>query len=161
AFDRRLDDPRGHINIPASTIEDIVSAVSDKIEALEAVQIRKIKNKQQIDLDGALRENPILRTGLRGKTIAEYVASKPNNWKAEQFISDLAIMRYRDTEDLSKAIAAAAANPESYVANLREIAGKLDQSKKDALAEYILHRKSVIELVEAARKFKADGGRAP
>lgn len=161
AFDRRLDDSRARINVPASVVEEIVSLVSDKIEALEKVQIRKIKEEQEVDLEGALRENPILRAGLRGRTIADYVAGKPNIWKAEQFISDLAVMRFRDTEDLSKAIAAAAANPDNYVANLREIAGKLDQSKKDALAEYVLHRKSVIELVEAARKFKAEGGRAP
>jgi hypothetical protein len=161
AFDRRLDDHRARINISASVIEDIVSRVSEKIEALESGQIRKIKTHQAVDLEAALRENPILRAGLRGRTISEYVAGKPNVWKAEQFISDLAIMRYRDSEDLSKAIAAAAANPDNYVANLHEIAGKLDQTKKDALAEYVLHRKSVIELVEAARKFKADGGLAP
>lgn len=36
----------------------------------------------------------------------------------------------------------------------------MDANKKDALAEYVLHRKSVIELVEAARKFGGDGKRA-
>lgn len=161
AFDRRLDDSRARINISPTVIETIVSLVSDQIERLEQGQIQKIKREQEVDLEGALRENPILRAGLRGKGIAEYVKSKPNNWSAEQFISDLAILRYRDTEDLTKAIAAAAANPENYAKNLQEIAGKLDQSKKDALAEYVLHRKSVIELVEAARKFQTDGRRAP
>lgn len=161
ALDKRLDDTRSRINISPQTVDQIVGMVCERIEALERIQIKKLKDRQATELEAALRENPILRAGLRGKTISDYVSGKPNNWDSEKFISDLAVMRYRATEDLSKAIAAAAASPEDYVANLKEIAGQLDQTKKDALAEYVLHRRSVIELVEAARKFKGDGSRAP
>ena len=41
------------------------------------------------------------------------------------------------------------------------LASALDENKKEALAEYVLHRKSVIELVETARKFRPDDGRTP
>lgn len=49
------------------------------IDLVEAAQKAKIKSVQSTDLQEALRENPILRIGLKGKTIADYVADKPNS----------------------------------------------------------------------------------
>lgn len=161
AFENRLDDSRSRINIPASAIETIVSLVSARIETLEEQQIEAIKKAQSVDLEGALRENPILRAGLRGRTVQEYVKSKPNNWTPEQFISDLAIERYRVSANLSRDIAKAAANPEDYAQKLQALVTQLDRTKKDALAEYVLHRKSIIELVESARKYTCVGDHSP
>ncbi|MET1413350.1 hypothetical protein ABVF61_13830 [Roseibium sp. HPY-6] len=161
AFESRLNDARTGINITSKTIENIVSSISKIIQKDEVEQIEKIKSEQSIDLNEALRENPILRIGLKGRTLGEYVSSKPNNWTAEEFISDLAIERHRATNDLSKAIVHAANDAENYEKNIKEIVGKLDENNKEALAEYIIHRKNIIELVEAARKFGSDGNRAP
>lgn len=161
AFESRLNDARTGLNLPAKTIDGIVAAVSNVIQTAEITQIEKIKDEQSHNLSEALRENPILRIGLKGRTLKEYVASKPNNWSAEEFISDLAIERFRASTDLSKQIAAAAANPENYEQKIQELVSKLDDTKKNSLAEYVLHRKSVIELVEAARKFQNDGKRTP
>jgi hypothetical protein len=78
AFEKRLNDARTSINLPGSVVEHIVSIVSDEIQSREKDQIEKIKIGQVVDLDSALRENPILRLGLRGKTSKEYVATRPN-----------------------------------------------------------------------------------
>jgi hypothetical protein len=162
AFENRLNDSRTSINLPSGVIEDIVSAVGDAIQTTEAGQIAKIKGSQSVELGGALRENPILRLGLRGRTLDEYVANKPNNWKAEQFISDLAIERYRASTDLTRQITAAANNPEDYQQKLKDLVAKVEQGEKEALAEYVIHRKNIIQLVESARKYSGDGtSRAP
>lgn len=161
AFESRLNDARTGLNLSSKTIEWIVSEVSNVIQKSEATQIEKIKSEQSHDLSGALRENPILRIGLKGRSVTEYVASKPNNWSAEEFISDLAIERFRASTDLTKQIANATTNPEDYRQKIEKLAKTLDANKKEALAEYVLHRKSVIELVEAARKFQSDGTRTP
>ncbi|WP_201838591.1 sensor histidine kinase [Microvirga zambiensis] len=161
AFETRLNDARTGLNIPIKTIEKIVTKISDVIQVNENSQIDKIKRDQTYSLGEALRENPILRIGLKGRSVGEYVASKPNNWSAEEFISDLAIERFRASSDLTRAITKAANNPVDYQNRIQELVSKLDANKKDALAEYVLHRKSVIELVEAARKFKEDTKRAP
>lgn len=161
AFETRLNDSRTGLNLPVKNIEAIVSKISDVIQAGESAQIDKIKRDQSADLGGALKENPILRIGLKGKSIQEYVATKPNNWSAEEFISDLAIERFRASTDLTKAITKAASDPANYRERIQELVNTLDANKKEALAEYVLHRKSVIELVEAARKFGGDGKRAP
>ncbi|KND20485.1 hypothetical protein ADZ37_03495 [Pannonibacter phragmitetus] len=161
AFESRLNDARTALNLSTKTVEGIVSKVSDIIQEAESAQIDKIKSEQSNDLNGALKENPILRIGLKGRSISDYVASKPNNWSAEEFVSDLAIERFRATTDLSKQIASVMANPDSYREKIEGLASALDQTKKEALAEYVLHRKSVIELVETARKYRPDGGRTP
>jgi hypothetical protein len=154
AFETRLNDSRTGMNLAPKAVERIVSAVSDAIQKGESSQIAKIKAEQSADLTDALRENPILRLGLKGRTVADYVVSKPNNWTAQQFVSDLAIERFRASKELSKAITLAAANEENYVETIKDIVSKIDQGNKEALAEYVIHRKRVIEMVEAARKYK-------
>lgn len=161
ALERRLNDSRTSINLAPKVMEEIVSKVSEAIQGKETSQIDKIKTTQSETLGDALRENPILRLGLRGKTVKEYVAGKPNNWKAENFVSDLAIERYRATNDFTKQMVAAANSAEDYEKKVKDLVNKLDEGKKEALAEYIIHRKNIIELIEIARKFKDDGKRAP
>ncbi|UDF05359.1 ATP-binding protein [Asticcacaulis sp. AND118] len=120
AFERRLNDARTGINISPSTIEEIVSSVGDIIQNTEKSQIIKIKTAQSKELEGALKENPILRIGLKGRSVHDYVSGKPNNWKAQDFVSNLAIERYRVSRDLSKAITSAANNPDDYMAKIRD-----------------------------------------
>jgi hypothetical protein len=161
AFEGRLNDARTGIDLAPKAVERIVSAVTDVIKKTENLQIDKIKNEQSTDLTDALRENPILRIGLRGKTVREYVSAKPNSWKAQEFVADLAIERFRASKDLTKAISSVADNAESYTANIKEIVSKIDANNKEALAEYVIHRKQVIELVETARKYTDDKKHAP
>lgn len=161
AFEKRLNDARTGINLSPKIIEEIVSSISSIIQNGEKKQIEKIKKSQAKNLDEALRENPILRLGLRGQSISAYVTGKPNNWTNQQFVSDLAINRYRASRDLSKEIASAAQNPEEYSKHIAEIVKKIDDNNKEALAEYVVHRKKVIELVEAARRYGDGGKHAP
>ena len=161
AFENRLNDARTAININPKVISQIVSAVSNVIQEIETAQINKIKTSQSVDLKDALQENPILRLGLRGKTISDYVSSKPNNWTAQEFVSDLAIERFRASKELTKSITFAASNPENYINKIKDIVSKIDENNKEALAEYVIHRKNVIELVETARKFSSGTKYAP
>jgi hypothetical protein len=161
ALEKRLNDARTSFDLPSKVVEEIVSEVSGAIQVGEKGQIDRIKKGQSTELDEALRENPILKLGLRGRTVDEYVATRPNNWKAEQFVSDLAIERFRATADLSRAIVAALENAENYKSQLKDLAEKVDEGQKEALAEYVIHRKNIIELVQAARRYGDDGKRKP
>jgi hypothetical protein len=154
-FETRLNDSRTSLDVSPKAIEEIVGAVCEKIQDRETDQVQKIKAGQAERLNAALHENPILRLGLRGKTLGEYVALKPNNWGPEQFVQDLALSRYRNSGELRRQIAEAASNVESYAEKIQELASRIDAGKKEALAEYVIHRKSIIELIDAARKFGA------
>ena len=153
AFETRLNDSRTSLDMPPKAVEEIVGAVCDKIQDREKQQIEKIKSGQATKLNVALHENPILRLGLKGQSLAEYVARKPNHWGPEEFVQDLALSRYRNTGDLLKQITEAANDPVSYVEKIKDLASRIDEGKKEALAEYVIHRKSIIELIDAARKF--------
>ncbi|MCP9319152.1 sensor histidine kinase [Acetobacter persici] len=161
AFESRLNDSRTQINISHEETEEITSSISDIIQEEEKEQIGKIKKQQTLDLKNALIENPILRLGLRGKSLSDYVKQKPNNWTAQNFVSDLAIERYRSSRDLTKLIAQISDNPDSYIKDIKSITQKIDSNNKEALAEYVVHRKKVIELVEIARKMGSSGNYAP
>lgn len=156
-LETRLNDSRTSVDIPAKSAEAMVSAVCDAITNKETTQILKIKEEQTACLAGALSENPILRLGLKGQTLSQYVARKPNHWKAEEFVQDLALSRYRATNDLMKDIAQASNDEAKYIEKIKELAGKIDAGKKEALAEYVLHRKNIIELLNAARRFDSGG----
>lgn len=161
AFETRLNDARTNIGVSPKTIEDIVNKISAVIQSRESDQIERIKRDQSTELVDALRDNPILRLGLRGKTVGEYVAHSPNSWRKEEFISDLAIERYRAAQDLDRQIEMAANNPADYGHRIKELVGKVDEGKKEALAEYVIHRKSIISLIESARRYNDDGKIAP
>lgn len=107
AFESRLNDARTSIALQPSVLEDLVSAVSSEIEKVENEQVKKLMKRQSSILVTALKENPILRLGLRGRSLDEYISSKPNSWRAEDFVSDLALSRYRASNDLSKKLVAA------------------------------------------------------
>jgi len=107
-FETRQNDSRTSLDLPPKTIEEIVGAICDKIQVREADQVQKIKTGQTERLNLALHENPILRLGLRGQSLGEYVARKPNNWGPEEFVQDLALSRYRNTGDLLRQITEAA-----------------------------------------------------
>lgn len=160
-LEKRLNDSRTSIDIPPKAIEDVVSAIAREIEAREGAQVQIIKEAQRKELAEALGENPILRTGLGGQSLEEYVKGKPNSWGADQFVSDLALKRFRATYNLSQSIAHASTNRESYYEQIHELVRKLDNEKKDALAEYVVHRRKIISLVEAARRFDENDLIAP
>lgn len=153
AFETRLNDSRTSLDIPPKAVEEIVGTVCDKIQDREKQQIEKIKTGQAQKLNLALHENPILRLGLKGQSLSEYVAKKPNHWGPEEFVQDLALSRYRNTGDLLRQITEAANDPASYAEKIKDLASRIDAGKKEALAEYVIHRKSIIELLDAARRF--------
>jgi hypothetical protein len=160
-FEKRLNDARTSINITPKEVEGVVSAIAEVIEGAESDQIAKIKSAQKEELASALIENPILRMGLRGETLEDYVRQKPNSWGADQFVSDLALKRYRFSEDISESISKVSEDEDAYISEIKGIVEALDEQKKDALAEYVVHRKKVIKLIEVARKFDADSKIAP
>ena len=160
-FDAHLNDVRSTIGITPNAVEKISSEIKRLIEALETAQIKKIKDRQQVDLSAALMENPILRLGLRGQSLDTYVEKQPNSWKAENFVADLALERFRSTRELSKSIAVAVQSPEGYIEEIKELVSQIDESNKETLAEYVVHRRRVLELLDATRRFSGDGSRSP
>ncbi|WP_157994947.1 hypothetical protein [Paracoccus tegillarcae] len=90
--------------------------------------------------------------GLKGNLFPSMLQRNPTTG-AGRICSRLALSRYRNTGDLLKQITEAANDPASYADKIKDLASRIDAGKKEALAEYVIHRKSIIELLDAARKF--------
>ena len=151
AFEARLNDSRTGINLSKSTIEKLVSKIAEIISEVEKEQHDAIKSIQRTALEETLKANPILRLGLRGKTVDEYLKSKPNNWSSENFIGDLAIHKNRESNAINKSIEAIKDGKIEYEKKFKEISDKIDARNRDSLAEYVIHRKSVLDLLDAFR----------
>jgi hypothetical protein len=93
----------------------------------------------------------LLRYGLSGNTVAEYVRSKPNNWRQENFVSDLTIQRLREERRWSSYVQKTIANKELFAERKKQLLKRVSDTYLDALAEYIVHRKAVIEIADQLR----------
>lgn len=95
-LDTNANQARTSLESSDEEILEIVDRSCKSILTTESEQHEKIKSTQRDDVVQLLARHPLLRYGLTGSTVAEYVRSKPNNWRQENFVSDLAIQRFRE-----------------------------------------------------------------
>lgn len=138
-------------------IKEIVDEASSLILETEDEQNLRIKIEQRKDVAELFSSQPLLRFGLSGLTIEEYVDKKPNNWNKERFVSDLAIQRFREERRWREYVAETVADPKLYEERKAKLFSKVSDTYRDALAEYVVHRKAVIEIADQLREFDSDG----
>lgn len=95
-LDTHANQSRTALEVSEDEMLAIVDAACDAILDTEIEQHEKIKSTQRDDVIQLLSRHPLLRYGLSGTTVFDYVRSKPNNWRQENFVSDLAIQRLRE-----------------------------------------------------------------
>lgn len=156
-LDSRANTARTQIEASEEEIDQVVAFVSDKILAQEHEFVDTHRGTQTTLAVAAITRNPLLRTALHGTSITDYVRSKPMSWKAEDFVSDLALVRYRDQTHWDRVFDSGLKAPEKLKDMRDEILKHLDAESKDALAAYVSHRKAVLELAEATLGYQDDG----
>ncbi|NHK29682.1 sensor histidine kinase [Parvularcula flava] len=156
-LDERANTARTEIEATNEEIDAIVDRVTDFILGIESEFVQRHRASQAGGVAKAIVRNPLLRSALNGKSIADYVSNKPMNWKAENFVADLALQRFRDQRNWQKEFEEGLKAPEKLIEMREKIAEQLDEENKDALASYVAHRRSVIELAEAVLGFQDDG----
>ncbi|WBQ10218.1 hypothetical protein L2D01_00265 [Hyphomonadaceae bacterium ML37] len=158
-FDDNSNNERTIMTAPSSDVDAIVNRIVDEIRDLETERFEEIKERQGTELREALMKSPLLRLGMRGQSIKQYVRSKPNSWTDDEFVQDLAVLRYRDTknwhEDLEKSLTDVAA----FESKKTEILKRADSNSKEALAEYVVHRRAILDIADTLRKMTTDGSR--
>ena len=147
-----------HANLARTALEasdeeilEIVDAACQAILATESEQHEIIKVDQRDQVIKLLERHPLLRSGLSGATITDYVRSKPNNWRQENFVSDLAIQRLREERRWSSFVQKTIADKALFAERKGQLLKRVSETYRDALAEYIVHRKAVIEVADQLR----------
>lgn len=159
-FDDRANQERTELVADAGDIDEVVQAVVTLIEDEEKDQITRIKSTQASTLRATLDNSPLLRIGLRGATIDEYVKRKPHSWSEDQFVQDLSLAKYRDVKGWHRDFEKYLSDPKKFAALKKDFLDKADQTKRDALAEYIVHRKAIIDIASQLRLIN-DEGKSP
>ena len=156
-LDDRANTARTQIEADEKEIDEIVSVVGAQILDLEKEFVTKHRSRQSGNVQAAILRNPLLRTGLKDASIKDYVASQPMNWKTENFVGDLALKRYRGQKNWEKIFEEGLKTPEKLKSMREELLKTIDAENKNALASYVSHRKSVLELAEKILGFQEDG----
>jgi len=156
-LNENANNARTAIEVDESEIDQIVKSIAELILEEEKEFVLKHRKKQSSNVQLALTRNPLLRTALKGKTISDYVSTKPMSWKAEAFVSNLALERFRNQRDWEKEFEDGLKTPEKLSAMREKIIEKIGEENRDALASYVAHRKSVIQLAEKTLEIQDNG----
>lgn len=156
-LNERANTARTEIEATNEEIDAIVGHVTNFILNREKDFVARHRTSQTEKLAKAVLRNPLLRSGLKGKSLPEYVQKKPMSWKAEDFVADLALMRFRDQTHWEKEFSESLKAPEKLLEMREKLVEQLDEENKDALASYVAHRKSVLDLAEAILGMQDDG----
>lgn len=156
-LDKNANNARTQIEMSEDEIDFIVNSISKIILDKEHEFVETHRKKQSHGVQLALSRNPLLRSAIGNKSISEYVQGKPMSWKPEAFVSNLALERFREQRDWESEFKAGLKNPESLTEMKEKILSKIEQENRDALASYVAHRKSVIELAEVTLGLQDDG----
>lgn len=156
-LDERANTARTEIEATTEEIDAIVEQVTKYILGIEKDFVERHRKSQLGGVTKAIVRNPLLRSPLKGKSISEYVAKKPMSWRTEDFVADLALMRFREQTNWQREFEEGLKTPQKLIEMRDKLADQLDEENKDALAAYVAHRKSVIELAEAILGYQDDG----
>ncbi|QQS14645.1 MAG: hypothetical protein IPK81_11075 [Rhodospirillales bacterium] len=150
-FDAHANQARTALEASEEEVSEIVEKACQAILTTEREQHDRIKSAQRDELVQLLTRHPLLRYGLSGTTVSDYVRSKPNNWRQENFVSDLSIQRLREERRWTTYVQSTIADKDLFQKRKNELLKRVSDTYRDALAEYIVHRKAVIEIADKLR----------
>ena len=156
-LDENANQPRTALEANDEEVLAIVDSACKAILNTESEQNEIIKRSQRDDVVQLLSRHPLLRYGLNGISVSEYVKTKPNNWRQENFVSDLAIQRLREERRWSTYVQTTFSDRELFAQRKENLLKRVSDTYRDALAEYIVHRKAVIEIADQLRGSDEDG----
>lgn len=157
-LDRHANTDRTFLEAAEDDVKAIVDAACDLILKTEKDQNELIKVEQRDDVVQLLQTHPLLRFGLAGKTVEQYVSHKPNSWTKERFVSDLAVQRLRAERRWDSYLQETISDEELFKQRKDELLAQVSDTYRDALSEYVVHRRAVLEVADRLRKF-GDGGK--
>ncbi|MBA4760153.1 ATP-binding protein [Sphingosinicella sp.] len=152
-LDRHANNDRTFLEASEDDIKEIIDAACALVLKTEKGQNELIKSEQKQEVLDLLQSHPLLRFGLDGKTIEQYVKQKPNSWKRERFVSDLAVQRLRAERRWDEYVQETVSDEALFKERKDKLLEKVTDTYRDALSEYVVHRRAVLEIAEGLRRF--------
>ena len=154
-FDGALNHERTGFDFGDIDFEVVNKVLVDTAKSFLDPYLAEPRRKNREMLDKLLETNPLYASAI--DDIASYAASMPLNWDETRLVQDIALKRHRSTKALFKQVEKLEANSasmsdETFAAHVTKLAAQVGDAEKSALAQYVVERRWVIELLKERRK---------
>ena len=154
-FDSHLNHERTGFDFGDHDFTEInkIALASTKTFLAEYLVAKKERSKRL--LAQVLEINPLYASAVGN--VDEYAENMPLGWDETQLVRDVAVRRYRAQKSLIRQVEKLESNTASmtddqFAKHVNEISSGLGDAEKGALAQYVVERKLVIELLRARRQ---------
>jgi hypothetical protein len=154
-FDEALNHERTGFDLGDISFEDVNKVVVEAAKTFLDPYLAERRQKNREMLDRVLEENPLYASAI--DNLDTYINDMPLNWDETKLVQDVAIKRHRANKALFKQIEKLEANSasmsnEDFARHVTELTSALGDTEKSALAQYVVERRWVIELLKERRK---------
>jgi hypothetical protein len=154
-FDDALNHERTGFDLGDIDFEVVNKALVEAAKVFLEPYLAEPRQRNREMLEKLLESNPLYASAI--EDVEAYVAGMPLNWDETRLVQDVALKRHRATKALFKQIEKLDANTasmsnEDFAKHVNKISAALGDSEKSALAQYVVERRWVIELLKERRK---------
>lgn len=154
-FDDALNHERTGFDFGDIDFEEVNKALVDAAKSFLDPYLAVPRRRNREMLDKLLESNPLYASAI--DDVETYAANMPLNWDETKLVQDVALKRHRSTKALFKQIEKLEANSASmsnqdFAQHVKKITAALGETEKSALAQYVVERRWVIELLKERRK---------
>lgn len=161
-FDDALNHERTGFDFGDIDFEEVNKLFVDSTKLYLATFLKAKREKNRKLLEQLLENNPLYASGI--SDFNKYVEDMPLNWDETRLVQDVALQRHRSKKNLFAQIEKLEDNTkrmsdEQFQEHVKKITDDLSETEKGALAQYVVERKMVIELLKNRRKRDAQYGK--
>lgn len=161
-FDEALNHERTGFDFGDVDFEEVNKLFVDSAKTYLATFLVEKREKNRLLLEHLLEQNPFYYSGINN--IDKYIEEMPLNWDETRLVQDVALQRHRTKKALFIQIEKLEANAEKmneeeFHNHVKKITESLGETEKGALAQYVVERKMVIELLKNRRKKDSETGK--
>ena len=160
-FDDALNHERTGFDFGDDDFDVINKDILSNVKEFLAPYLEEKRRISRNLLERVLVDNPMYVSAIGD--LDTYVASMPLNWDDTKLVQDVALKRYRAQKSLIKQVERLEANTASmsddeFARHVSEIHAQLGDAEKAALAQYVVERRLVIQLLQARRRIDKKAG---
>jgi hypothetical protein len=154
-FDDALNHERTGFDFGDTDFEAVNKALVQAAKDFLEPYLAEPRQRNREMLENLLQSNPLYASAI--EDIDAYAAQMPLNWDETRLVQDVALKRHRSNKALFKQIEKLEANSASmsdkdFAKHVNKITAALGDTEKSALAQYVVERRWVIELLKERRK---------
>ena len=154
-FEVALNHERTGFDFGDTEFDDVNRILVEKAQEFLEPYLGEKREKNKALLSSLLSENPLYNSALGD--VEAYVESMPLNWDETRLVQNIALKRHRAKKALFKQIEKLEANTakmtsEEFSAHVSKLTDELGETEKSSLAQYVVERRMVIELLLQRRR---------